>query len=366
MVLGKSYALKKVPPRTPPLTMGVFLRKVFLQESRIMTHWNKVLLVRTDRLGDVILSLPLAEAVKMRFPNSYVGFLCQKYTQPVVEMSDYVDDVITVDCDNLLQRISEFDVAVLIHPTPRDAILLWRAGIEIRIGTSYRLYSFLLTHRVAEHRKDCRYHELTYNLHLLRPLGIDVEWLPPKLRVPDDAKGNAQKLIRSLGLDGEKFLAIHPGSSGSSLAWSRDRFEKFARLLEVKNIPFIVTAGPGELDLARSVAGGGAVVSDVDLKTLAGIYSFSSAVIAPNTGTLHLADAVGTKAFSSFPMLRTMSPRRWAPANFRKGAITPENRICKKCSRKCHLFPCPDLITPELMLERILENTELSPQKPQQ
>lgn len=322
-----------------------------------MERIGKILLVRTDRLGDVILSLPMADAIKQKFPDANVGFLGRKYTKPAIEMSPFVDEIFTIEDKNLLEKISEYDAAVLVHPTFRDALLLWRARIKMRIGTAYRAYSFLLTHCVAEHRKDCRFHELSYNLHLLRPLGIENDYLPPKIVPPAEAVENADKIVKQSELEPQHFIAIHPGSGGSSLGWSALRFAEFADILSKRNIPFLVTAGIGEYELAMYVSGGNerAVLDELDVKTLAALYSLSSAVIAQNTGTLHLADAVGTKAFAVYPRLRTMSPKRWAPANFHDGAIPlwRDDELCKKCSKKCKIYPCTDTISAKQVISHI-------------
>ena len=317
---------------------------------------ERILIVRTDRLGDVVLSLPLACAIKQKFPDAEIGFLCRKYTEPVVSMSRDVDEIFVVEDENLREKISRYDVAVLVHPVLRDAVLLWRAGIPVRIGTAYRGYSFLFTHRVAEHRKDCRFSEAAYNLHLLRPLGIDVDFVPILLVPPDDAAAKVERILTKRGFFKNKFIAIHPGSGGSSLSWSAQRFAELANILSRKDVPFVITAGDGEYELARYVAGSDErrIFEKLDIKSLAALYSMSAALIAPNTGTLHLADAVGTKTFSVYPLLRTMSLPRWSPINFKNGILLPQkDKVCKKCSKRCEIYPCPDQIAAEDMISHI-------------
>jgi len=224
----------------------------------------------------------------------------------------------------------------------------------MRIGTAYRAYSFLFTHRVAEHRMDCKFHELTYNLHLLRPLGIEIDWLPPRLVPPRDALAEARKMLHDKGIAENKAIVLHPGSKGSSLKWGAEHFRRLGELIVRHGIPLLVTAGDDEESLAEYVAGErGIVICGLNLKTLAALYTLAVAVVAPNTGTLHLADAVGTRAFCVYPALRTMSPARWAPANFPGGAIVPQREICAKCSRSCGIYPCPDAVTPQQVFQKM-------------
>ena len=317
---------------------------------------KSLLIVRTDRIGDVILTLPVAQAAKKHLPGIKVGFLCRNYTKPVVEMSPAVDEALTIEEEDINSKLSVWDAAILVHPTLSDAWRLYRARIPVRIGTAYRFYSFLLNRKVFEHRKYSVNHEITYNLHLLRPLGISVEWLEPELIVPDDALSEARKILSRADVEPEEFVAIHPGSGGSALNWGTENFRSLAEILKKDGIKYVVTAGPGELELAQFVAGGKTnVIFNQPVQIVAGIYKLSRAFVGPSTGMLHLADAVGTPAFGIYPVLRVTSATRWGPAHNKAGWISPDLPPCKKCKKSCRYYPCTNLVSPLEVYRRIVD-----------
>ena len=189
-----------------------------------------ILVVRTDRIGDVILSLPVVWALKERFRGSRVDMLLSPATSELVSGHPHVNEIVVDDEWNRhkglrgflrlvrLLRSREYDVAVLLHPTFRLALLLVLLGVGRRIGSGYRWYGFLLTDRIYEHRRDALRHEAAYNLNLLRPLGIrDHDGLRFDLSVSSGATSGVDEMIRSLGLgETDRIALLHPGSGGSA------------------------------------------------------------------------------------------------------------------------------------------------------
>ena len=152
-----------------------------MRRSPVSDH-RRILVVRTDRLGDVILTLPMLPLLRTWFPGSYLAMLVSRYPGDIVQGNPHLDEVLWYDRDGyqvpfgeLLRalRLRAFDTVFVVHPTPSLAWMVYRAGIRCRVGTGYRPYSFLFNRRVYDHRKDARYHELEYNLRLLRAVKPD-------------------------------------------------------------------------------------------------------------------------------------------------------------------------------------------------
>ena len=132
---------------------------------------KRFLLVRTDRVGDTILTLPAVTALRKKYPESFISFLAQPYTIPLIEQYEGIDLLLTYEpkgqhrgwqgvlkLGHQLGNLN-FDVVMLFYPRPELAFALWLAKIPLRIGTGFRWYSFLLNKRIYEHRKDCLKHE---------------------------------------------------------------------------------------------------------------------------------------------------------------------------------------------------------------
>src|SRR5512146_946707 len=111
---------------------------------------KNLLIVRTDRIGDVVLSLPLAAIIKKHLPDCKITFLVRNYTKPLVQNHPYVDEVIILkennnkipvrtNVENILKH--NFDSAVIVYPTFVTSLIIFLSKIKYRVGTGYRWYS---------------------------------------------------------------------------------------------------------------------------------------------------------------------------------------------------------------------------------
>jgi heptosyltransferase-3 len=332
---------------------------------------HRILVVRTDRLGDVILTLPMLALLRSRYPDAYLGMLLSRYTGEIVRNHPHVNVLLWNDesgqprpAGDIIREVREqnFDTAFLVHPTARLAWIMARAGIPVRIGTGYRYYSALLTHRVFDHRKDARHHELEYNLRLLSAMdpSIRLEGVKPEFGIvlqPDAVRKVAASMLEKGVASGESFVVIHPGSGGSARNWPVERFGALGqRLAQECGVRIIVTGGRGEEGPVGSVtaAAGERVVSlcgALTLPELAALYARASLVVANSTGPLHLAAVLGTPVVGIYPQLTPMSPARWGPCTEKKRVLVPDaSPDCRLC-RNGERCTCLESITIDQVYE---------------
>lgn len=305
---------------------------------------RRVLLCRTDRLGDVILSLPCAVLLKRMFPGCRVLYLARPYPAPVIYMLSQVDDVIEWDfredvghlADCLRDR--DLDAAVMLHPDRSLAKVLKAAAIPLRSGIAYRWYSRLFTYRHREHRKHNLKHEVEYNLSLtfatFSKVGRWEDFLPPGSVFPLDLEipARAVERVRSLldGMDAglEPKVVLHPGGGGSADRWKVERFAQLAKRLSDANVGIIVTGVEAERAWCAEVSGfcGGKAVNfcgELSLPDLAALFRSIGLLITNSTGVLHLCRAVGGSALGLFPSDHAMSPTRWGLYGQPDRVLTP-------------------------------------------
>ena len=111
---------------------------------------KRFLLVRTDRVGDTILTLPAVTALRKKYPQAFISFLAQPYTVPLIEQYEGIDLLLTYEPEgrhrgwqgvlklgNQLGNLN-FDVVMLFYPRPELDFALWSAKIPLRIGTGFR------------------------------------------------------------------------------------------------------------------------------------------------------------------------------------------------------------------------------------
>lgn len=333
-----------------------------------MPNYDNILLVRTDRIGDVVLSLPAAALLKEHYPTARITFLAREYTFPLAALSREVDEVIAdqpgTTAFSLARQLKGygFDLAILLHPTSRLAWALRLAGIPERVGTAYRAYSVLFNRRVRQHRKFSLKHELEHNLDLVRSgLGwasySDREYRPRLDITSEMVRRNEQRLKGVLDIT-RPFVAIHPGSGGSARDWP---IQQFAELIDrIRDINVAVTLGPGEEHIKAKLQAWlktePAWISGLSLPELASLLSRASMLVANSTGPLHIATAVGTNVVGLYCPMIPCHPRRWGPYGPGHQTLVPAVEPCRRClGVKCREYDCMDKITVDEVYARVAE-----------
>ncbi len=312
---------------------------------------QRILLSRTDRLGDVILSTPVATALKKKFPNAEIFFLARPYAGEILRLHPHVDGIIAYDPDQpgkdliaLLHR-HRFDAVLALFPRPRLAWAFYRAGIPRRMGTGYRWYSALFTPRLYEHRKDGRRHEAEYNLQLLRLLGIDEAKVEFHYRFSRAQEEHLRVKLLEWGM-GEKFAVLHPGSGGSARDWPPEYFAALAKYLAQEHRLQVVLTGTAQEKSLTQQMQKLLPIEPIDLAgrlsliELAGVLRRAMLFAGNSSGPLHLAVMMGTPVLAFYPPIRACRPERWGPYGQRAGVLMSQTEECYRC-RKSHECACP-------------------------
>lgn len=326
-----------------------------------MNEPKNILIVRTDRIGDVILTIPIAKIIKDRYPHCRVSFLLKNYTKPLVENNPYIDKVLILDEKNGTLELSSnlnkikkenFDTAIIVYPRFRISLIIFLAGIKTRIGTGYRWYSFLFNKKIYEHRKTGDKHELEYNLNLLSKLGIkditkkDVSFdIHPSL----NSEQHVNKLFDEYHIDRSQMtIIVHPGSGGSSINLPIDNFIKLTGMLaQVLRCNIIITGSDAERALCEKF-----VVNEkiknfaglLNLDELSALIGKSELLIANSTGPIHIAAAKNKYVVGFYPKINECSAKRWGPYTDKKIIFEPAID-CKNCTREqCEKLNCMNSI----------------------
>jgi len=327
------------------------------------TFPQKILIVRTDRIGDVVLSLPMIAALKSLAPQSFIGFLLRAYTRDLVADQPGLDQILLYDRGGERKRFREmlselrshrFDAVIVTYPTLRLALLVFFARIRWRVGTGFRWYSFLFNKRVFEHRKTAEKHEAEYNLSLLQIFGaVKTTSFPHLMLGPRNDQEAVEVLNEMQTRNRSPFVILHPGSGGSARDWRPESFGRLAARLASRGTTVIVTGGPGEDRLVDTVvqhSAGSAKPAprSLPLLTLAALIRKAGVFVSNSTGPLHIAAAVGTPVVAFYPPIRQCSPVRWGPLTDRKVIFEPSSADCPRCKGgPCESNDCMDLITVE-------------------
>jgi len=327
-----------------------------------MKEPRNILIVRTDRIGDVVLSLPLAGLIKKHFPNCKVTFLLRNYTKELADKHPFIDGVLVLreEQEKILLRANvkmlrekSFDTCIVVSPTFLTALMVFLSGIKKRVGSGYRLYSFLFNKKVFEHRKYADKHELEFNVNLLKEIGINeqvsVDNVNFDLKVNPTSLELVKKILRDSNIDLTKKLIIaHPGSGGSSIDLPVEKFAEFiGKLTKLDNITVVITGDKKEQEICRSVVGDSNAINlsgKFNLSGIIGLISMCSLFASNSTGPIHIAAALGKATIGFYPKIKVCSSERWGPFTGKKAVFKPEID-CFNCSREqCEKLDCMNSI----------------------
>lgn len=329
---------------------------------------DRILISRTDRLGDLILALPFVETIKQRYPECRVDVISSLYASPILENNSNIDKILRVQNDQLLTnklykkdlllkiKGEKYNAVVVLYPERQISRMFYEAEIPVRIGTAGRFHSVFFTNRLMHSRKKNLKHEFEYNLDFLRFFRRGKTVTFPNVYLREKEINHAKRILKQAGV-GENFIVIHPGSGGSAERWPLENFIKLYRLLEEKGQVLVVSGSEAEGDIIDKTSKTldiplRRITGETDLRTLAAVLSLARVVVANSTGPLHLAVAVHTTGIGLYPSRKAMSPLRWGPLGKTDRVIQPTGVKCECPHGQCK---CMEMIKPEQVLKEILD-----------
>jgi ADP-heptose:LPS heptosyltransferase len=189
------------------------------------------LLVRPDGIGDEILCLPVATALRQLLPQARIIFLSTEYAAPLLQHHPDLDDVWSVTGHESLRSLTALfqrgvDAALFLKPFKRLMWAAYLARVPIMVATGYRGYSLLANRRVYEHWKEFSKHEAEYNVGMLTGLGLcPSQAVDPKLIVTKAERDAGKDRLKNAKAPQ---VILHPGG----FAASRWRSEHYCDLAE--------------------------------------------------------------------------------------------------------------------------------------
>ena len=299
---------------------------------------DRILIVRPDRIGDVVLSTPLPREIKKTYPDSFIAVLLRKYTQDIYLNNPYVDKIILIDDGpdkSFWEKVKEirkykFTHSLLLLPTERLNYLLFFAGIPYRIGVGHKFYQFITFTHYAERKKYISLrHEADYCMDLARKIGVESNNIDTEIFLTDEEKGKVN-LTREELLKGKKYLiGVHASSGNSSPNWTVEEYRKLVfSLTKEVGISVVVTDNiiPDQLKQIEGVS------YPNEKKSLReSIINFASLdlLISASTGPMHIAAALKVKTLSMFCPLTACSPKLWGPMGNESKIILPQENYCQ-------------------------------------
>ncbi len=315
----------------------------------------RILIARMSAIGDTILTLPVACALRAHFPNAYLGWVVEGRSGSVVTGHECLDEVFVLErgwftsARGILNarrqlRGRRFDIAIDCQGMTKSALACWLSGAGQRIGLrgehGRELSPLFNNHRIQPRKP----HVVDRSLELLVPLGIDepdVQWRFP---IDADSQSRMRDVVGRTGLDAG-YAVVNPGATWDSKLWEMDRFAQVAKHLGMQhNLPtLVVWGGNREREQAEQIVAGSdghaRLAPATDLVELAALIEGGRLFVSADTGPLHMAVAVGTPSIGLYGATRPAdcgpygSPHVALQVEYQTGSHKERRRADNRCMR---------------------------------
>ena len=313
------------------------------------------LLVRSSNwLGDAVMSIPAARAMKNGRPDCRLTVVCQSKLAPLWKRVPEVDDIVSIEDQSVfstaraIRAAGPFDAAVLFPNSLRSALEIRLAGIPLRVGYRGHWRSWLLNQIVRKRRDTGRVeHQATTYLRIAHELGADIT-----------ASRFAARPSPKVTRDGLR-LALCPGAEyGPAKRWLPERFAAVAASISAaksaKWMLFGTAADTAAGDIVATALGENAVnrIGKTSLDDLITELESCRLLLTNDTGTMHLAAFLGIPTVAIFG---STEPLKTAPLG--DGHVIVRHHVeCSPCFlRECPIdFRCMKTVTVEEVAQAVL------------
>ncbi|MGB0452977.1 MAG: glycosyltransferase family 9 protein [Bacteriovoracaceae bacterium] len=300
----------------------------------------KILINRSDAIGDSLLTLPICRYLKEHFPNIEIIYVCSKRSQEVFSLIGDIDKVVLDD--KSLSVVKRFCLLFQMLLKEKPDYYLYLGGghllsfisfllrVPLRGGLQSKLSSFLFLNRgVRQSRSREPKHESEWNLETLVPFDlvkgeIQTIWNYPPTVHHDQFDSNFHFEVSK----DQKLIVVHPGMTGHSLNWSSSNYAGFIKSLVLKlkedSFKIVISYTPSDLRYVDPLK---ELLKDEDfysslvwfdgsvkgLKDYMHLLKKADLFIGPSTGTTHLASILDVKTIGFYSPIKAQSVERWGP-----------------------------------------------------
>jgi lipopolysaccharide heptosyltransferase II len=323
---------------------------------------RKILAVRLDNIGDVIMLGPALRALRAYFPQAQITLMASPAGSQVAGLLPWIDEVLTwralwqdvsgsVEEDpqrekelvDYLQQ-QNFEAAFIFTSFSQSphapGMICYLAGIPVRVGHSKEFGGSVLNLN-AKPPEDCG-HQVERNLALLELAGIPIHDRSLELFVPPLVQNEADQILKEAGIDPfEPFIAAAPGASCEARRYPPERFAEAARQLAARSgLPMVILGSEREKETLAPFARSGeqtpwkSLLGQTSVAQLAAVIRRSALVLANNSASLHIADAFQRPMVILYSGTEYIT--QWEPR------VSPARLLrCEVPCSPCYQFRCP-------------------------
>lgn len=326
-----------------------------------MPHPYKILIQRADRLGDMVLALPVIECLKRNYPKAQIDVLASSIGTVILTDHPLVHQIHTLDLAGPLpnknywqtvNRIREerYDCYISLWNNPLMAWLGFLAKIPVRIGdASNPSLKWLYRPSVRQNWDDYTRHQLEFNMDLLKPLNLMDTRISKKIYLNPISIQHVKTYVQKCVDPNRKTVLIFMATGGSNFSIPKQAILDLIPFLERNGRFNVFLCGPQDESITVQTLGAvHNLLGKTTLPELFAFINFSDFYIGPDTGPSHVA-AFLNKPMIIFSSIKPSSPTRWGPWTEYLRIIRKEYACQHKFPQRCEPNTCFSYVTGELL-----------------
>lgn len=289
---------------------------------------KRIIVARTDKIGDLVLSIPSFFMLRKMYPEAEIVVLVRKYNYEIVKNLPYVDRVLKIDDyrqRELLEKIKHFkaDVFIALYNDTFVAKLAKASMAKWRVGPLSKINSFFTYNKgVWQKRSKSVKNEADYNLDLIRKLDPEAfeerYEINTEIFLGEEHKKAVRIFLEENSIEGQ-ILVVNPFMGGSAKNITDEQYvELLKRVKEEKpHLNIVIACHISEEERGQKVVDG---IEDEktylfanggDLLNLAALIERADVYFGGSTGPTHIAGSLKRRIVALYPNKKTQHPTRW-------------------------------------------------------
>lgn len=302
---------------------------------------RKILLIKLRHHGDMLLTTPVIEALRQRYPQAAVDVLLYKETLPMLQAHPHIRQLRFIDRKwknegtlahlrheaALLKAIRQqgYDLVINLADQWRSAIITALSGAPVRIGFAYNKRRNAFWQRAHTHlvstSNHSQLHTVEQNLAALQPLNIPFSGFPAAMHYSESDWSHTQSVLAQSKVT-RPYIVIQPTSRWIFKCWEDDKVAGLIAALASEQIDIVLTAAPDKKELAMidhilSLCPGKAIslAGKLSLPQLASLIDHARLFIGVDSAPMHMAAALDTPCIALFGPTKLKQWRPWGDNN---------------------------------------------------
>jgi lipopolysaccharide heptosyltransferase II len=334
-----------------------------------LNRFRKILFIRTDRIGDMVLSTPAFKAIKTAFPDAVLTVLASRTNYSLIQSDPHVDEILIHDSSAGLRetarmvrrlRFRRFDAVIdpMTSYDAKTAFLSYLSQAETRIG--FAGYGREVFFSAPVQQPEPKPGIVDLHLALLARLGIHCSGIEPELFLREEEMDRARRWVRRVAPEGERIIGLHPGAHYATQRWGIRNYAALVELL-MKNTGLkpVVLGGPADIPLVKGILSrtndSVPTMLSSDLRESMALISQLNALVCNNSGPLHIAAALKVPTVSFMgPTVKSL----WTPFGSSNRVLRADDLYCIGCNNGVcgkGTLECMQRLTPEIALGALAE-----------